>query len=770
MSGPAQLELIKLASSTENTPELKKYWERRYQEILDQKLFFLNNKTEEIVTKNQELQINSPFTTFGELILTNHLDQQNELDRSKLQRTIETSVRLLDSLLDCINFTPEAKKVVQSYRKIALGIADFREYLKIVNPSSELEEIDNLGSFISSNAYRSSESLAEEKGSCGSWSNIKKSLRPKSFEYWYNVENGEIKNGLEISEEWDQKSIQQSKFEIVPRRNSHLLSYPPNYEWQIWGDRETKVTPQETGQKSERSEEIKQAISSANQKTTPEAVQAEPRFQEGELVKIKNSDNSRRGKVYQIIEVVSNDNRYKYRLTGNNETIENYLWGEIDLETVDLEEILKKLNNSEKSKIESFRPANKVHTLIFNESGTHILTESDNGGKLELPGQELKPETTPERTIIHAVKDKYGIKTRLIKEIGSATSKEKGRTDSTLHLGFLFESVENLPSNLRWEKITSKKLSTYIRILIHKYNKTAAQEKLTRSNLQKEVSKIREEKEKEVENIKNYLQTQHSQEINSLKEQNLSESNQKVFQQTEKLKEDNKNLSNKNTELNQKILDLEKQIQRLNEEKKSILQDEKNVIHSYGKSVDIKQQSVNYDDKISNSMSKYTLKLEQLVQTNAFGNVTVVLQYAQEGLRVVSVFGENVDKDLKHALDTVLGIVNFMLAKKLTPQEISEQLEKEPEDGVHLPLNDLLTVVAAAMKEAPENADNINNSILDEIVDTAKDEIIAKAIQSNPEQAKPQIPSNEGGKSQPQNNQQQPRQNQPKQSVFNPFR
>jgi hypothetical protein len=40
-------------------------------------------------------------------------------------------------------------------------------------------------------------------------------------------------------------------------------------------------------------------------------------------------------------------------------------------------------------------------------------------------------------------------------------------------------------------------------------------------------------------------------------------------------------------------------------------------------------------------------------------------------------------------MDTVLGLVNFMLTKKITPQDISEQLEAEPQDGYQLPLNDL---------------------------------------------------------------------------------
>ncbi len=114
-------------------------------------------------------------------------------------------------------------------------------------------------------------------------------------------------------------------------------------------------------------------------------------------------------------------------------------------------------------------------------------------------------------------------------------------------------------------------------------------------------------------------------------------------------------------------------------------------------------------------MSKYALKLEQLVQTDAYGEILITIQYDGQGPKLVSANGDGLDPELKHALDTILGLVNFALAKEISPAEIAEQLETEPQDGVHLPLNDVLLVVASSLKEAPNGIGEINPGILMEV-------------------------------------------------------
>jgi hypothetical protein len=115
-------------------------------------------------------------------------------------------------------------------------------------------------------------------------------------------------------------------------------------------------------------------------------------------------------------------------------------------------------------------------------------------------------------------------------------------------------------------------------------------------------------------------------------------------------------------------------------------------------------------------MSKYALKLEQLVQTDQYGEILITIQYDGQGPKLVSANGEGLEPELKHALDTILGLVNFTLAKQIPPAEIAEQLEAEPQDGVHLPLNDILLVVASSLKEAPNGVGEINPGILMEVV------------------------------------------------------
>jgi hypothetical protein len=114
-------------------------------------------------------------------------------------------------------------------------------------------------------------------------------------------------------------------------------------------------------------------------------------------------------------------------------------------------------------------------------------------------------------------------------------------------------------------------------------------------------------------------------------------------------------------------------------------------------------------------MSKYALKLEQLVQTDKYGDILVTIQYDGNGPKLVSVNGESLEGELKHNVDTVLGLINFNLAKGITPVELAEQLEIEPQDGMHTSLNDLLMVVGTSLRDAPAGIETIDPSILLEI-------------------------------------------------------
>jgi hypothetical protein len=229
-------ELAKLAILNENTPELGQYWQKRYEKFLKNNVFILSEKTQSLL--GQKEPIDSPATPYGYLNLPIFLGKNKVVDEVMLQNCIETAVRFLDSLLDVINFTTEAKHLINQNRKIGLGVVNFEEYLANRETASKVEEIDYIGEIISSSSYRASEALAEEKGSCDSWNNLAFMIRPKPFEYWYNSETGEVKSGLDIAEEFTSTNLLSSHFEIIPRRNSHILLYPNDQEWQIWSDRD----------------------------------------------------------------------------------------------------------------------------------------------------------------------------------------------------------------------------------------------------------------------------------------------------------------------------------------------------------------------------------------------------------------------------------------------------------------------------------------------------------------------------------------------------
>lgn len=232
-------------SKAEKTPELSQYWQKRYEKILSSELFKESEKTAELILSEEIVE--NPATPFGDINLLNHLDANGKLDDIKLQSTVETAVRFLDSCLDIINFDQESKFIVTQYRKIGVGLGDISEFLEKMEDASELKTIDHLGNLISNSAYRASETLAEEKSPCSNWNQINRHLRPRSFEVWIDPKTDQRYTGLNLSEEYDEETILETDLQIIPRRNSNILLFPPDLEWQIWSDRDnlapaTKIT------------------------------------------------------------------------------------------------------------------------------------------------------------------------------------------------------------------------------------------------------------------------------------------------------------------------------------------------------------------------------------------------------------------------------------------------------------------------------------------------------------------------------------------------
>lgn len=114
-------------------------------------------------------------------------------------------------------------------------------------------------------------------------------------------------------------------------------------------------------------------------------------------------------------------------------------------------------------------------------------------------------------------------------------------------------------------------------------------------------------------------------------------------------------------------------------------------------------------------MSKFTLKLEQLVQTNQFGDMLITIQYDASGPKIISLLGENIDPQAQHLIDVVLRMANFMLAKGATPIEISQVLKIRNSDAGQVLVDDVMYVLSLAIEQAPDSVQNLNTDILMEI-------------------------------------------------------
>lgn len=700
-------QILKLAASSENTTELKMYWEKRYEEMFSRNLFSLSNKTVDIIAQQEILT--KPTTPFGDIILLSHLDKNQILEETSLQSTVETAVRFLDGLLDGINFNADAKNIINQYRKIGIGIADFKQYLDKLKTVSDLDEIDHIGNLISSNSYRASESLAEEKGVCQAWDKIKRHLRPKSFEYWYDSETGEIKNGLEMSEIYTLDSVKSTKYEVIPRRNSNILLFPPDLEWQIWTDRDTSapitenVEPVKTDiataqipqtvnnlnfsqsdtdlDKIETSNKVNPVlfdppnlenishlqepvvyektkgvvedvfkVDHRDQSEIDKAFEVEqqnsvvqPEFQIGELVKVVADNIDDSNKIYQVIDTFKNQ---------NDDGFEYKLTG----------------------------GHSGLESKTWEEKDLTQVQLSDILDKINSPIVEKKPDTT---------KSNLQMVSAIIIQ-NDQILVEKNDENYTLPTGIYntSELPEHSLQNTLYDKfgITGNvvyEIGTALNINngegstnIHFGFVVEIQQNIGSSLTWMPLSD-----KYYLDSVSNTLLTKFDQ--------------QKTY--LHKLDGFMKDTSETD------LFDHSKKI---------------TTISSQTKPKETITQQKNY--LTPNFMSQYTLKLEQFIQTNVFGNLAVVLQYDGTGnLKLLNMNGENMTPDLKHTLDSILNLVNFILINNISPIDLANQLDIEPKDGMHLPINDLLTVISSSLKQAPSHISEITPQILADIDTTS---------------------------------------------------
>jgi ribonucleoside-diphosphate reductase alpha chain len=110
----------------------------------------------------------------GSINLPNHLDEKGVLNEKKLEKTINTAIRMLDNVID-INYyaVPQAENSNLKHRPIGLGIMGFQDalYIKELPYSSEeaISFADESMEMVSYYAIKASSNLAVERESYSSF-------------------------------------------------------------------------------------------------------------------------------------------------------------------------------------------------------------------------------------------------------------------------------------------------------------------------------------------------------------------------------------------------------------------------------------------------------------------------------------------------------------------------------------------------------------------------------------------------------------------------
>ncbi len=621
MSSSVEL-VLKLAAEAENTPELTKFWQKKYLEIYTRNLFALSDKTLELALSEQTQT--RPATTYGNLVLKTHLTSGNHLDEELLQNTIETAVRLLDALLDKINFSETARTLVNQYRKIAIGLGDWEEFVNHLKPANETDLINYVGQLVSHKTYRASESLAEEKGPCLAWDKLKQQLRPKPFEFWYDKTTGDLKNGEELAKILTPETIAQSSFELIPRRNSALLLFPQAEAWLRWGDREPYWQPNST---------VEVIIPSQSSNTTDDQSvlnPPEPAFQVGELVQVSINDQPQ---ILQVIEVITNsDKETNYKLTDGSHTSEQQLWPESALQPIELTDLLPKLNQS--NLYQSGALEIQFYALILNSAKQTVALDKDN---TTLPKINLRTDQDLETNLKTFLHNQFAFEPDFTTIIVSSISWENHQP--TLHLSG-YVPGEDFPESpqLTWQTINHLSLPQYQQTLVSK----------TWAQLQQQLA-----------------------------------------------------LTNQLSRANQLAASLSDQLA-----KQPTARDANIDIRIYKPKV----VAVNLG-----SLSKYVLKLEQLLSSDKYGKLLLTITYDAKGPRLLSLKGSQLSPELQANLDLFLELVNFILINDIDPQFLSQKLTYSEYAQMNSPLKELLQFVGQALATAPRRIQEVNSDIVADI-------------------------------------------------------
>ena len=114
-------------------------------------------------------------------------------------------------------------------------------------------------------------------------------------------------------------------------------------------------------------------------------------------------------------------------------------------------------------------------------------------------------------------------------------------------------------------------------------------------------------------------------------------------------------------------------------------------------------------------MSQYTIKLEQLISSQSFGDIVLTIQYDFIGAKIISIQGQQITAELNSQLLPVLNIFNFCLTKGIPATEVVEQMALTNQSTQ---LDVLLSTIMESIKNAPTKIQDIQQGDVIEIDST----------------------------------------------------
>jgi hypothetical protein len=110
-------------------------------------------------------------------------------------------------------------------------------------------------------------------------------------------------------------------------------------------------------------------------------------------------------------------------------------------------------------------------------------------------------------------------------------------------------------------------------------------------------------------------------------------------------------------------------------------------------------------------MSKYTIKIEQLLSTDQFGDIAITIQYDAKGPKIVSIQGDQLTDQILSQVEPFFNMYNFCLTKGIPPVEISDHFMSSKSSQA----NKLLALILNEIKSAPATIQTINSDDVLEI-------------------------------------------------------